>query len=144
MTLRYVKSVCQSWLGAVVLSLNSSAALITSRRVQGQDYRTQPALADRLHLSEGDWLGLVLSVDNPRRLLALHHRLEALYDDEGRGCRGYLATGAHRLRLRPGTGDSQAAPAQRQRLQLCLWRSRRMARRTRHRTRARRTQSSAN
>ena len=74
-----------------------------SRRVQGQDYRTQPALADGLHLSEGDWLGLVLSVDNPRRLLALHHRLEALYDDEGRGCRGHLATGAHRLRLRPGT-----------------------------------------
>src|SRR5271156_1152488 len=108
------------------------------------NWTTQPALADRLHLSEGDWLGLVLSVDNPRRLLALHHRLEALYDDEGRGCRGYLATGAHRLRLRPGTGDSQAAPAQRQWLQLCLWRSRRMARRTRHRTRARRTQSSAN
>src|SRR5271156_4025533 len=105
------------------------------------NWTTQPALADRLHLSEGDWLGLVLSVDNPRRLLALHHRLEALYDDEGRGCRGYLATGAHRLRLRPGTGDSQAAPAQRQWLQLCLWRSRRMARRTRHRTRARRTQS---
>src|SRR5271156_160722 len=108
------------------------------------NWTTQPALADRLHLSEGDWLGLVLSVDNPRRLLALHHRLEALYDDEGRGCRGYPATGAHRLRLRPGTGDSQAAPAQRQRLQLCLRRSSRMARRTRHRTRARCTQPSAN
>ena len=93
---------------------------------------------------KGDWLGLVLSVDNPRRLLALHHRLEALYDDEGRGCRGYPATGAHRLRLRPGTGDSQAAPAQRQRLQLCLRRSSRMARRTRHRTRAQCTQPSAN
>src|SRR4029077_5533025 len=36
----------------------------------------EPALADRLHLPEGDWLGLVLSVNDPRRLLALHHRLE--------------------------------------------------------------------
>jgi putative transposase len=32
------------------------------RRVQRQNYGTQPALADGLHLFEGDWLGLVLSV----------------------------------------------------------------------------------
>ena len=36
------------------------------RRVQGQDDGAQPALADRLHLSEGHRLGLVLSVDHPR------------------------------------------------------------------------------
>ena len=54
------------------------------RRVQGQDHRPQPALADRLHLPQGHRLGLVLSVDHPRRLLALHHRLEAVHDHAGR------------------------------------------------------------
>ena len=53
------------------------------RRVQGQDDGTEPAMADRLHVPEGDRLGLVLSVDHPRRLLPLHHRLEAVHDDEG-------------------------------------------------------------
>ena len=36
------------------------------RRVQGQDDRAQPALADRLHLSQGDRLGLVLPLHHPR------------------------------------------------------------------------------
>jgi transposase-like protein len=36
------------------------------RRVQGQDHGTQPAVADRLHLSQGDRLGLVLSVHRAR------------------------------------------------------------------------------
>ena len=36
------------------------------RRVQGQDDGAQPALADRLHLSQGDRLGLVLPLDHPR------------------------------------------------------------------------------
>ncbi len=36
------------------------------RRVQTQDYRAQPAMADRLHLSDGDRLGLVLPVDRTR------------------------------------------------------------------------------
>jgi transposase-like protein len=31
--------------------------------VQGQDHRSQPAMANRLHLSEGDRLGLVLPVN---------------------------------------------------------------------------------
>ena len=35
------------------------------RRVQGQDDGAKPALADRLHLSQGDRLGLVLSIDCP-------------------------------------------------------------------------------
>ena len=75
------------------------------RRVQGQDHGAQPALADRLHLSQGHRLGLVLSVDRPRRLLALHHRLEAVHDDEGRGCHRHARPGAARLRgsIRPGS-----------------------------------------
>ena len=53
--------------------------------VQGQDHRTQPALADRLHLSQGHRLGLVLPVDGAGRLLALHPGLEAVHHHEGRG-----------------------------------------------------------
>ena len=37
-------------------------------------------------LSQGHRLGLVLPVERARRLLALHHRLEAMHHDEGRGC----------------------------------------------------------
>ena len=75
------------------------------RRVQGQDHGAQPALADRLHLSEGHRLGMVLSVDRARRLLALHHRLEAVHDDEGRGCHRHARTWRCRLRgsTKPGS-----------------------------------------
>ena len=66
------------------------------RRVQGQDHRPQPALADRLHLPQGHRLGLVLSVDHPRRLLALHHRLEAVHDHAGRRRHRHAAAGARR------------------------------------------------
>src|ERR1044072_302503 len=47
---------------------------------------------------KGDWLGPVLPVDHPRRLLALHHRLEAVHDDESRGCDGDTGTGAQVVR----------------------------------------------
>ncbi len=47
---------------------------------------TEPTLADRFYLSQGDRLGLVLSQHDPGRLQPIHHRLEALHDDEGRGC----------------------------------------------------------
>jgi NAD(P)-dependent dehydrogenase (short-subunit alcohol dehydrogenase family) len=43
-------------------------------------------------------LGLVLlPVDRPRRLLALHHRLEAVLNDEGRGCHRHVELGAEGL-----------------------------------------------
>ena len=54
------------------------------RRVQGQDRQAQSAVADRLHLPQGHRLGLVLSLDYPRRLLTLYHRLETLHDDADR------------------------------------------------------------
>jgi hypothetical protein len=38
----------------------------------GQDHGTQSAVADRLHLSQGDRLGLGLPVDRARRFLPLH------------------------------------------------------------------------
>ena len=46
----------------------------------GPDHGAEPAVADRLHLPQGRRLGLVLSVDHPRRLLPLHHRVEAVHD----------------------------------------------------------------
>ena len=88
----------------------------------------QSALADRLHLSQGHRLGLVLSVDHPRRLLALHHRLEAVHDDESRGCHRYVAAGSDSLRLRPSPRRPQTTPVERQRFELRLRRSRRIAR----------------
>ena len=54
-------------------------------RVQGQDHSHQPALADRLHLPQDHRLGMVLSLDRARRLLALHRGLEALRHHVRRG-----------------------------------------------------------
>ena len=80
----------------------------------------QPALADRLHLPQGDRLGLVLSVERARRFLALHHRLEAVHDDEGRGCHRHARPGAAGFRAGSGQGRSPAAAAVRQRSELRL------------------------
>jgi hypothetical protein len=63
------------------------------------DDRHQSALADGLHVSEGHRLGMVLSVDGARRLLALHRSLEALHDHERRRCHRYA--GARPAGLRP-------------------------------------------
>ena len=52
--------------------------------VQGQGNPPQRTLEDRHYLPEGHRLGLVLSIDNPEQLQALHHRLEAPHDDEVR------------------------------------------------------------
>jgi transposase-like protein len=49
-----------------------------------------PARSNRLHVSEGHRLGLVLPVDRARRLLALHRRLEALHHDERRRCHRHI------------------------------------------------------
>ena len=57
----------------------------SGRRVHGADDGAEPALADRLHLPQGDGLGLVLPLDDPRRLFPLHRRLEALHHHARRG-----------------------------------------------------------
>src|SRR6185437_9623809 len=87
------------------------------RRIQGQDHRTQPAVADRLHLSQGGRLGLVLPIHRARRLLPLHRRLEAVHHDEGRGCHRHARTGTAELGAAPGRDPAPAAVV-RQRLQL--------------------------
>jgi hypothetical protein len=61
----------------------------------------------------GHRLGLVLSVHRARRLLALHPGLEALHDHVGRGCVGYVATGAEGVWLGSGQGSTSAAAAER-------------------------------
>jgi hypothetical protein len=81
------------------------------RRVQGQDDGAEPAVADRLHLSQGDRLGLVLPVDHPRRLLALHHRPEAVHDHASRGCDGHTGTRAQCIRLRERQGRTATTAA---------------------------------
>ena len=100
-----------------------------SQRVHRQDHPAERDVADRLHLSEDHRLGVDVPVDHPRRLLALHHRLEAVHDDEGGGRHRHAGTGAGGLRLRPGACPPQAAPAVGQRLELHRRRSRRLARR---------------
>jgi transposase-like protein len=53
----------------------------------------------RLHLSQGHRLGVVLSLDDPRRPQPVHHRVEALRDDEGERCDRHDRPGAAGLRL---------------------------------------------
>ena len=61
---------------------------------QGQDRSTQPAVADRFHLSQGDRVGLVLSVKRARRFLPLHRGLEAVRQYAGRGRHRHARPGA--------------------------------------------------
>ena len=113
------------------------------RRVQGQDDGAGPALADRLHLPEGDWLGLVLLVDRARRLLPLHRCLEALHHDESRGCHRHLGVGSAGIGAGPDQRGTSASSAIRQRAELRLGGVGGMARQTRHAAYPRRALSPA-
>ena len=106
-------------LGGVDLSASESARSYhqsglhrhqSGRGIQGQDHGAQPALADRLHLSQGYGLGLglVLSLHRAGRLLALHCRLEALRDDESAGRHRHARSGAGGFRAR---SDDRRSPA---------------------------------
>ena len=77
-------------------------------------------------------LGLVLPVDHPRRLLTLHHRLEAVHDDESRGCDRHTGFGAHGIGLRERPGRPSATSAERQWFLVHRRRSGGMARGPRH------------
>jgi transposase-like protein len=56
-----------------------------ARRVPYQDDSAERDVADRLYLLQDHRLGLGLPVDRTRRPLPLHHRLEAVQHDAGRG-----------------------------------------------------------
>ena len=79
-------------------------------------------------------LGLVLSVNDPRRLLPLHHRLEALHHDESRGRHRHVGDGSAGLRVGSGYCDASTSSAHRQRVELRLRRPGRMARAAAHAT----------
>ena len=83
-------------------------------------------------LPEGDWLGLVLSVNDPRRLLALHHRLEALHHDESRGRHRHVEAGSAGFRVGSGYGAASTSSAIGQRVELRLRRPGQMARAVGH------------
>ena len=92
-------------------------------RVQGQDHRHQPALADRLHLPQDHGLGLVLSVDRARRLLALHRDLEAWSHDVRLRRHGHARSGTRSFRPRPHHRHAATAASERQRIELRRGRS---------------------
>ena len=70
--------------------------VIKAADVPHQDHPAERDVADRLHLLQDHRLGLDVSVDRARRLLALHHRLEAVQHDAGRGRHRHPGHGAGR------------------------------------------------
>src|SRR6476660_9773281 len=87
-----------------------------------------PDMADRLHLSQGDWLGLVLPVERARRLLPLHRRLEAVHYNEGRGRHRHARPSAADLGFARGHAGTAAQAPVRQRFELYRGRPGQMAR----------------
>ena len=117
--------------------LITSPAFITMKAADEFKPKTdcaEPALADRLNLPQGDWLGLVLSVNDPRRLLALHHRVEALHVDERRGRHRHVGARSAGFRVGSGYGDPSTSSAIGQRVVLRLRRAGQMARAAGHAT----------
>src|SRR4051794_8315857 len=124
--------------------ITSPAFIVMKAADEFKDKTTapKPALADRLHLSEGDWLGLVLFVDRARRLLPLHRCLEALHHDESRRCHRHLGVGSAGIGAGPSQRGTSASSAIRQRAELRLGGVGGMARQTRHAAYPRRALSS--
>ena len=60
---------------------------------------------DFTYLKVTGWGWFYLSTD-PRRLLALHHRLEALHHDESRGRHRHVEAGSAGFRVGSGYGDA--------------------------------------
>ena len=85
--------------------------------------RAEPTLANGLHISKGHRLGLVLLVDDPGRLFALHRRLEAVLDDDSSRCRRHTGDGAGGGRTQRGHRPATPTTAVGQRLKLRRWRT---------------------
>jgi len=110
----------------------SPAFIVMKAADEFKDHGAKPALADGLHLSQGHRLGMVLPVDRPRRLLPLHHRLEAVHHHESRGRHGHVEPGACGVGLRSHDHASSATSALRQRTVLHRRRTGPMASGSRH------------
>ena len=72
------------------------------------------------YLLAGDRLGLVLSVDRARRLLALHPGLEAVHHHDRHRRRRHARDGSTQLGVGAAPGPPSAAPVERQRAVLSL------------------------
>jgi putative transposase len=102
--------------------------------VHGPDDRAQPALADRLHLSQGHRRGLVLPVDGARDFSRYILAWKLCTTMKATDVTDTLQLALTASGLRYGARRAQAPPAQRQRLKLPLRQSRGMARRSRNGT----------
>ena len=104
---------------ASVYRLLKDHGLITSPAfilMKAADRFANPTTApnqDRLHVSEGHRLGLVLSVHRARRFLALHSGLEVVHDHGGYRRIGYFAGGAAGVRSGPGQVPASVAAVER-------------------------------
>ena len=93
--------------------ITSPAFIVMKAADEFKDKTTAPNQlwqTDFTYLKVIGWGWFYLS-HHPGRLLALHHRLEALHDDEGRGRHGHAGPGAAGLGARSGPRRSSAPTA---------------------------------
>ena len=81
----------------------SPAYIVMKAADEFKDKTTAPNQLWQTDFTQGHRLGLVLPQHDIGRLLALHHRLEALHDDESRGRHGNTGPGAASLGARSGS-----------------------------------------
>ena len=98
--------------------LMTSPAYVVVKAAGEFHTKTVRPMADRLYLLQDHWLGLDVPIHGARRLLALHHRLEAVQQYARRGCHGHAGYGLAGLWLLVGNRETQATAAQRQWSQL--------------------------
>ena len=80
--------------GPAFVVIKAADAFKDKTTAPNQLWQTDFTCLEAIGWSQGDRLGLALSVDHPRRLLALRHRLEAVHDHEGRRCHRHADTGS--------------------------------------------------
>ena len=68
---------------ADLITAPSHVVIKAASEFHDKTVRHQRDVADRLHLLQDHWLGLVLSEHNTGRLQPLYHLVETVYDDEG-------------------------------------------------------------
>ena len=80
------------------------------------DHPAQRDVADRFYLLQDHRLGLDVPVDRARRLLVLHHRLQAVQHDAAGRLHRHARPGARGFGLRPALRSQSTDPADRRNL----------------------------